>query len=298
MATEKLSPGMQQYVDIKKQYPDAFLLFRMGDFYELFYEDAINAAQILEISLTSRNKNAENPIPMAGVPYHSAQQYIDVLIEQGYKVAIAEQMEDPKQAVGVVKREVVQVITPGTVVDSSKPDSQNNFLVAIDRDGNQFGLAYMDLVTGDFYVTGLLDFTLVCGEIRNLKAREVVLGYDLSEEEKQIFSRQMNLVLSYEKEGFEGKFSQYVSYVAGGLVWYSNVKVVFDLKSSEPNKTSQYYLWPAEMRIDVGTHVYAVNGQSKPVSAKEQKHSMNAVFRGEYIDGVWQIGTLGSLQSS
>ena len=203
MATEKLSPGMQQYVDIKKQYPDAFLLFRMGDFYELFYEDAINAAQILEISLTSRNKNAENPIPMAGVPYHSAQQYIDVLIEQGYKVAIAEQMEDPKQAVGVVKREVVQVITPGTVVDSSKSDSQNNFLVSLDRDGNQFGLAYMDLVTGDFYVTGLLDFTLVCGEIRNLKAREVVLGYDLPEEEEQILSRQMNLVISYEKEGFE-----------------------------------------------------------------------------------------------
>ena len=82
MAVEKISPGMQQYLDIKKDYPDAFLLFRMGDFYELFYEDAVNAAQILEISLTSRNKNAENPIPMAGVPYHSAQQYIDVLIEQ------------------------------------------------------------------------------------------------------------------------------------------------------------------------------------------------------------------------
>ena len=112
-------------------------------------------------------------------------------------------MEDPKQAVGVVKREVVQVITPGTVVDSSKPDSQNNFLVSLDCDGNQFGLAYMDLVTGDFYVTGLLDFTLVCGEIRNLKAREVVLGYDLSEEEEQILSCQMNLVLSYEKDGFE-----------------------------------------------------------------------------------------------
>ena len=110
-----------------KQYPDAFLLFRMGDFYELFYEDAVNAAQILEISLTSRNKNADNPDSYGGCPYHSAQQYIDVLIEQGYKVAIAEQMENPKQAVGVVKREVVQVITPGTVVDSSKPDSQNNF---------------------------------------------------------------------------------------------------------------------------------------------------------------------------
>mgnify|MGYP000102322714 FL=1 len=139
MAAEKLSPGMQQYVDIKKDYPDAFLLFRMGDFYELFYDDAVNAAQILEISLTSRNKNADNPIPMAGVPYHSAQQYIDVLVESGYKVAIAEQMEDPKHAVGVVKREVVQVITPGTVVDSSKPDAANNFLVALDWADGVYG---------------------------------------------------------------------------------------------------------------------------------------------------------------
>ena len=137
MAKEKISPGMQQYLDIKENYPDAFLLFRMGDFYELFYDDAVKAAQILEISLTSRNKNADNPIPMAGVPYHSAQSYIDVLVEMGYKVAIAEQMEDPKQAVGVVKREVVQVITPGTVVDSSKPDNANNFLVAIDKAGSR-----------------------------------------------------------------------------------------------------------------------------------------------------------------
>ena len=133
MTKEKLSPGMQQYLDIKKDYPDAFLLFRMGDFYELFYDDATNAAQILEIALTSRNKNSENPIPMAGVPYHSVQQYIDVLIEAGYKVAIAEQMEDPKKAVGVVKREVVQVITHGTVVHTSKTHSQNNLLVALDK---------------------------------------------------------------------------------------------------------------------------------------------------------------------
>ena len=197
MAVEKLSPGMQQYLDIKKDYPDAFLLFRMGDFYELFYDDAVNAAQILEISLTSRNKNAENPIPMAGVPYHSAQQYIDVLVESGYKVAIAEQMEDPKEAKGVVKREVVQVITPGTVVDSSKPDSANNFLVALDYSEGLYGLAYMDLVTGEFQVTSLEDFTLVCGEIRNLKAREVVLGYVLPEAEEQVLARQMNLLLSY-----------------------------------------------------------------------------------------------------
>jgi DNA mismatch repair protein MutS len=203
MANEKISPGMQQYLDVKKDYPDAFLLFRMGDFYELFYEDAVKAAQILEISLTSRNKNAENPIPMAGVPYHSAQQYIDVLVEMGHKVAIAEQMEDPKQAVGVVKREVVQVITPGTVVDSTKPDSANNFLVALDSDGKNFGLAYMDVSTGEFFATSLTDFATVRSEIQNLKAREVVLGFDLLEADEQVLVKQMNLLLSTEKERFE-----------------------------------------------------------------------------------------------
>ncbi|HEM6144387.1 TPA: DNA mismatch repair protein MutS [Streptococcus suis] len=200
MATEKISPGMQQYLDIKAQYPDAFLLFRMGDFYELFYEDAVEAAQILELSLTSRNKNAENPIPMAGVPYHAAQQYIDTLVELGHKVAIAEQMEDPKQAVGVVKREVVQVITPGTVTDSSKMGADSNYLVALDRQGVQFALSYMDVSTGQFFVTSLDDFTSLCGEIRNLRARELVIGYALSEEEEQVFSNQMNLLLSFEDE--------------------------------------------------------------------------------------------------
>lgn len=226
MTKEKLSPGMQQYLDIKKDYPDAFLLFRMGDFYELFYEDAINAAQILEIALTSRNKNSENPIPMAGVPYHSVQQYIDVLIESGYKVAIAEQVEDSKKAVGVVKREVVQVITPGTVVDSSKPDSQNNFLVALDKLENLYGLAYMDLVTGEFQVTSLSDFNMVCGEIRNLRAREVVLGYELPESEHQVLANQMNLLLSQVGTAFEDvqllgdELSRLEHQVAGKLLEY------------------------------------------------------------------------------
>lgn len=205
MVKEKISPGMQQYLDIKADYPDAFLLFRMGDFYELFYEDAIKAAQILEISLTSRNKNAENPIPMAGVPYHSAQAYIDVLVEMGYKVAIAEQMEDPKQAVGVVKRDVVQVITPGTAVDSSKPDSANNFLVALDFDGSQYGLSYMDLATGEFMVTLLADFLTVKSEIQNLRAKELVLGFELTDEDKEVFVKQMNLILSYENQVFEDR---------------------------------------------------------------------------------------------
>lgn len=200
MATEKLSPGMQQYLDIKAQYPDAFLLFRMGDFYELFYEDAVEAARILEINLTSRNKNAENPIPMAGVPHHSAQQYIDILVDMGYKVAIAEQMEDPKQAVGVVKREVVQVITPGTAVDSTKPEMDSNFLVAIDRKDQRFALSYMDVATGEFFVTSLENFASLTSEIRNLKAKEVVVGYELSEEEEAVLSGQMTILLSRQEE--------------------------------------------------------------------------------------------------
>ncbi|MBM7641940.1 DNA mismatch repair protein MutS [Streptococcus loxodontisalivarius] len=226
MANEKISPGMQQYLDIKAEYPDAFLLFRMGDFYELFYEDAVKAAQILEIGLTSRNKNAENPIPMAGVPHHSAQQYIDVLVDLGYKVAIAEQMEDPKQAVGVVKREVVQVITPGTAVDSSKPYSNNNFLVAIDRDRNQFALSYMDLSTGEFYVTELQDFAAVRSEIQNLKAKEVVVGFELTEEESHILTKQMNLLLSYETTAYEDlhlidtKLTELESQAASKLLQY------------------------------------------------------------------------------
>lgn len=200
MSNEKISPGMQQYLDVKKDYPDAFLLFRMGDFYELFYEDAVKAAQLLEISLTSRNKNADKPIPMAGMPFHAVQQYIDTLVELGYKVAIAEQMEDPKKAVGVVKREVVQVITPGTAVDSTRPDAANNFIVGLDATDGVFGLSYLDLSTGEFYATSLSDFGAVRSEIQNLKAKELVLGFELTKEQEVIFQKQLHLLLSWQME--------------------------------------------------------------------------------------------------
>ena len=192
---EKISPGMQQYLDIKKDYPDAFLLFRMGDFYELFYEDAVNAAQILELTLTSRNKNSAQPIPMAGVPHHAATEYIDKLVNLGYKVAVAEQMEDPKKAVGIVKRAVTQVITPGTTIDHANA-GDNNFLVAIEQQAQHFALSYMDLSTGEFKVTVLQDFSAVVGEIASLKAREVVIGFLLDESQKKILDKQMNLLLS------------------------------------------------------------------------------------------------------
>ncbi len=116
----------------QKQYPDAFLFYRLGDFYEMFYDDAVKGAQILELTLTTRNKNAVDPIPMCGVPHHAAQNYIDILVDQGYKVAICEQVEDPKTAKGMVKREVVQLVTPGTIIDQNASEAkENNYLTAL-----------------------------------------------------------------------------------------------------------------------------------------------------------------------
>lgn len=152
----KLTPMMQQYNEIKKQYKDSILFFRMGDFYEMFYEDAVIASKELEIALTSRD--AKNKIPMAGVPYHSADNYITKLIRRGYKVAICEQVEDPKDAVGIVNREVIRVITPGTVIDDNAlEENENNFLISIyieeNSDKVNVGLAFVDISTGEFGVT-------------------------------------------------------------------------------------------------------------------------------------------------
>lgn len=196
---KKFHQECNQYLDIKQDYPDAFLLFRMGDFYELFYDDAVNAAQILELTLTSRNKNSENPIPMAGVPHHAAAEYIDKLVDLGYKVAVAEQMEDPKKAVGIVKRAVTQVITPGTTIDTAN-SVDNNFLVAIDFKDKHYALSYMDLSTGEFKVTELSEFSAVVGEIASLKAREIVAGFTLDESQLKVFERQMNLLISEQLE--------------------------------------------------------------------------------------------------
>lgn len=144
------TPMIQQYLSIKAAHQDAFLFFRLGDFYEMFFEDAVRASQILEITLTSRDGGSQDRIPMCGVPYHSSAGYIKTLVENGYKVAICEQVEDPKQAVGVVKREVIQIITPGTVIDDHLlQDRENNYLVSIERENDSFAYIRCDLSTGE-----------------------------------------------------------------------------------------------------------------------------------------------------
>src|SRR5437773_6068378 len=145
-----LTPMLRQYHAVKQDVPDALLFFRLGDFYELFFEDAVTASRELEITLTARNKDRDRPVPMCGVPYHAADSYIARLLRRGYKVAICDQMEAPQKGVKLVKREVTRVITPGTVTDTNVLNpGENNFLLAIaDQDG-ELGIAFLDISTGE-----------------------------------------------------------------------------------------------------------------------------------------------------
>lgn len=196
----KNTPMMEQYLAIKEQYKDAFLFYRLGDFYELFNEDAIKVSQLLELTLTSRNRNADDPIPMCGVPHHSAQGYIDTLVEQGYKVAICEQMEDPKQAKGMVKREVVQLITPGTVMEGKGIEAKaNNFLTAVTQVKDQFGFAYVDLSTGELKTALLHDEEAVMNEATALQTKEIVLGSEIPAGLQKNLAERLGLVFSQQE---------------------------------------------------------------------------------------------------
>ncbi len=172
------TPMMRQYLEIKSGYPDAILFFRMGDFYEMFMDDALIASRLLDITLTSRNKGSGDEIPFCGVPYHSVTPYIAKLIETGHKVAICEQVEDPKQVKGIVRREVVRVITPGLLIEaeSLSPD-ENNYLLALSAGaGEQWGCAWLDLSTGEFRVTELNGGPSAAAEAVCVNPREILLS--------------------------------------------------------------------------------------------------------------------------
>lgn len=172
-----LTPAMKQYMEIKEQYPDCIIFFRMGDFYEMFFEDAEIASKVLEITLTSRNKNQADSIPLCGIPYHASSSYLARLIEAGFKVALCEQVEDPKQAKGVVKREVVRVVTPGLVMNAeSLPDRENNFLASWCEADGRYGLAFVDLSTGEFNVTEMDDRETFVNEIAGIDFREALVS--------------------------------------------------------------------------------------------------------------------------
>jgi len=177
----KLTPMMERYIEVKHQYPDSLLLFRMGDFYELFYDDAEIAARVLGLTLTSRDKGSASPIAMAGFPFHALDNYLQKLIRAGHRAAICEQMEDPKQAKGLVKREVTRVVTPGTLTEDALLDPRTeNFLAAVHVDRKQVGLAWLELSTGRFQVTSC-PFDQLGDELARLRPAELLLQQGLEE---------------------------------------------------------------------------------------------------------------------
>ncbi|MFU0768073.1 DNA mismatch repair protein MutS [Staphylococcus pasteuri] len=186
-----VTPMMQQYLKIKSEYDDCLLFFRLGDFYEMFFEDAKEASRVLEITLTKRDAKKEDPIPMCGVPYHSADSYIETLINNGYKVAICEQMEDPKQTKGMVKREVVRIVTPGTVMDQGGVDEkQNNYILSFIKQGQEYALSYCDISTGELKATHFKDEATLLNEITTINPNEIVVNETLSEN----MQRQINMI--------------------------------------------------------------------------------------------------------
>src|SRR5262245_11681077 len=177
---------MRQYEEAKAGHPDAILFFRLGDFYEMFHEDAVVASRLLNLTLTSRNKGAVDEVPMAGVPYHAAHGYIAKLLAQGFKVALCEQMADPSKVKGIVPRQVVRVVTPGLVTDSDQLDARaNHYLLAIDRDGdeetNRYAFALLDLSTGELAAAPLDDAASLMAELARADPREVLLAPGMDE---------------------------------------------------------------------------------------------------------------------
>ncbi|MEB1809535.1 MAG: DNA mismatch repair protein MutS [Bacillaceae bacterium] len=252
------TPMIQQYLGIKAQYKDAFLFFRLGDFYELFFEDAKLAAKELEITLTGRG-GGDDRIPMCGVPYHSAEQYITQLIEKGYKVALCEQVEDPREAKGVVKREVVKLITPGTVMDGKTiADKENNFITSVsDLNDGRFGFVRTDLTTGESSITVLTGgIDEVIYELASTAAKEVIVSPDFNESYLEMVKQRLAITISFEadevvpeffKPNCEGIEHDYLVATIGRLC---NYLVRTQRRSLEHLQQVQYYTANQYMKID------------------------------------------------
>lgn len=220
-----LTPMMQQYMDIKEQHKDCILFFRLGDFYEMFFKDAETASVELEITLTGRDCGLEEKAPMCGVPHHAADAYISKLLTKGYKVAICEQVEDASQAKGIVRREVIRVITPGTLIDSSMLDEKkNNYLMSIYKEGPCFGIAIVDLSTGEFSTTTIIrgnTYNKLLDEIAKYSPSEIIVNVSIIEDKHLIKS-------------IKDRFGSYVSHFED--IYFQSNKAYKSLK----NKFSDY----------------------------------------------------------
>ena len=219
---KKYSPMMQHYLQTKEKYKDCILFYRLGDFYEMFFDDAINVSRELELTLTGKDCGQDERAPMCGIPYHAAENYIAKLIEKGYKVAICEQLEDPKLAKGIVKRDVIKIVTPGTVVESTLlEEKKNNYIMAIYKEGMYFGLAVCDISTGDFYATEIKEennYAKLLDEISRYNPSEIIVNKMMKESTEEI---------SYIKQ----RFNSFISEIDEFDNDYQNIDKEFDTES-------------------------------------------------------------------
>jgi len=243
------TPMMKQYLRIKAEHQDSFLFFRLGDFYELFYDDAIKAAQLLEITLTKRDAAKKDAIPMCGVPHHAAENYIKILVDQGYKVAICEQVEDPKTAKGVVKREVVQLITPGTVMESSMlKEKESNYLASITQfKDDVFVIVYHELSTGESQLLEIEEgFDFVVHELGNRSIKEVVIAHSFPKHLKKILKSRLDVTFSYEDNvSFNGEYRHLVDDINNERLFTSFNRLLNYIKHTQ--KRSLHHFQKAEI---------------------------------------------------
>ena len=205
----KCSPMMQKYLETKEMYPDCVLFYRLGDFYEMFFDDAINVSRELELTLTGKDCGLEERAPMCGIPHHAAENYLARLVSKGYKVAICEQLEDPKTAKGIVKRGVIRIVTPGTVIDSNMlEERKNNYIMCIYKSGIYYGISVTDITTGEFYASQIKEinnFPLLLDEIARFSPSEIIINTMMeksTEELSKIKERFENVYISNFKDEF------------------------------------------------------------------------------------------------
>ena len=207
----KLSPMMQQYMDIKDNYEDAIIFFRLGDFYEMFFDDAILASRLLELTLTGKNAGLDERVPMCGIPHHAYSSYVDELIDKGYKVAICEQLEDPKETKGMVKRDVVQVITKGTRIDSNIDSKDSNYIANIYSFDYCFGLSYADVSTGEVYASLIEgDNDKIIKEITRNNFKEIIVNDSIDRGLVETLRSNHNILVSITKEELDDNNYSYI----------------------------------------------------------------------------------------
>lgn len=266
-----MTPMMLQYLEVKKQFPDAILFYRLGDFYEMFFEDAKLASRVLELTLTGRDCGEEERAPMCGVPFHAADTYIARLVAKGYKVVICEQMEDPATAKGLVKRDIVRIVTPGTVTDSVMlPENKNNYLCAICLSANECGVAFADASTGDIYATAFKGSELtkkIISECEAYQPREILIN--TSQEE-------------------QGELYEYFRTRLGAVVDPGS-EAAFDETAAAKRIRAQFSAAPTELGIETGVTCAAV-GALLGYIAETQKtdlsyvKKLNVYSEGQYLE--------------